>query len=51
MRHPVILSPRLPLATRARLRAERRVDGAAYWLIVHGFNRAAVRLWKACGMW
>lgn len=46
-----ILSPRLPYATRVRLRAEYHVDGAAYWLIERRRFRAAVWLWRACRMW
>lgn len=46
-----VLSPRLPYATRLRLRAESIIDGAAYWLIVRRRFRVAVWLWRACRMW
>ncbi|NUO43675.1 MAG: hypothetical protein HOV82_16755 [Streptomyces sp.] len=45
-----VLSPRLPLTTRARLYAERRVDGMAAQLVEHGHIRAAEWLWRACRM-
>ena len=43
--------PPLPLRTRLRLRATRRVDITAAWLIGHGLERAAIGLWRACGLW
>lgn len=46
-----VLSPRLPLSTRARLRAEHRIDEAAGWLVEHGHCRAAELLWRVCHMW
>jgi hypothetical protein len=46
-----VLSPQLPILRRARLRAESRIDGAAYWLIVRRRFRVAVWLWRACRMW
>lgn len=46
-----VLSPRLPLTRRARLRAEHHIDGAAYWLIERRHFRVAVWLWRACRMW
>lgn len=51
MRDPRILSPRLPLATRARLRFEHLIDGIGGWLAGHGHSRAAIWLWRACRMW
>lgn len=51
MSEPRILSPRLPYTTRARHRAQRCIDAAAYWLIQRGRNRAAMWLWRACRMW
>jgi hypothetical protein len=38
----------LPLKTRLRLRATRRVDITAAWLIEHGLETVAVGLWRAC---
>lgn len=51
MSEPRILSPRLPFTTRARLYAQHCIDGAAYWLIQRGRNRAAVWLWRPWRMW
>ena len=47
------LSRRLPLPwrTRLRLRATRRIDVTAVWLIEHGMEAAAVGLWRTCRMW
>jgi hypothetical protein len=41
----------LPWRTRQRLRATRRVDVLAAWLIGHGLEAVAVGLWRACRMW
>jgi hypothetical protein len=41
----------LPWRTRVRLRAVRAVDTAAYWLVCRGRWRAAVRLYRLCGLW
>lgn len=41
----------LPFRTRLRLRAHRRVDVVAGWLVGHGLERAAIGLWRVCGMW
>lgn len=49
--HLRVLSPRLPLHTRARLGVERRIDAVAGWLAGHGHPGAAERLWRACRMW
>jgi hypothetical protein len=38
----------LPLKTRLRLRATRRVDGLAGWLCGHGMEAVAVGLWRLC---
>ncbi|WP_265560800.1 hypothetical protein [Streptomyces hygroscopicus] len=46
-----VLSPRLPLRTRARLWVQQRIDGAAGWLAGHGHPGVAERLWRACRMW
>lgn len=45
-----VLSPRLPLAVRARLRAEYHIDGVAAWLIERRHFRAAMWMWRACRM-
>lgn len=44
---------RLPLSwrTRLRLRATRRVDVTAAWLIEHRMEAVAVGLWRACRLW
>jgi hypothetical protein len=41
----------LPFKTRLRLRATRRVDVTAAWLINHGLETIAVGLWRACRLW
>lgn len=41
----------LPRRVRLRLCVHRCIDTAAVWLIDHGHENAAVRLWKICGMW
>jgi hypothetical protein len=41
----------LPLKTRVRLRATRRVDVIGCWLVEHGMEAVAVGLWRACGLW
>ena len=46
-----ILSPRLPLSTRVRLRAEHCIDRVGGWLAGHGWPGAAEWLWRACRMW
>ena len=51
MPEPRVISPRLPLTRRARLRAEYHIDGTAYWLIVRRRFRVAVWLWRVCRMW
>ncbi|MFD8805603.1 hypothetical protein [Streptomyces sp. NPDC059597] len=45
-----VLSPRLPAATRARLRVEARVDRVGYWLASRGAPGVARRLWRAFHM-
>lgn len=47
------VSSRLPLPWRTRLRicVHHRIDVGAIWLLDHGRERAAVGLWRACGMW
>jgi hypothetical protein len=44
----LIVLPRLPYRTRARLRFTRWIDLAAARLIDHGHHQAAMRLWRAC---
>lgn len=51
MPEPRVLSPRLPLTTRAQLSIERRIDSIGGWLTGHGHCRAAELLWRACRMW
>jgi hypothetical protein len=47
-----VLSPRLPLTVRARLRAERSVDGVCGWLCRYRRGTyVAEFLWRACRMW
>ncbi len=41
----------LPLRTRLRLAATRRVDTVCDWLCWHGLDGAAVLIWRACGLW
>jgi len=41
----------LPRGTRLRLRMTRAVDDAAYWLVCHEHYDAAIRLYKAAGLW
>ena len=48
--HPRLLTP-LPRRVRLRLWAARRVDLAAIWLVEHERHEAAIRLWKAFGIW
>lgn len=43
-----ILSPRLPLRTRAHLRVVVRIDRIGYTLVEHGHMRAAEWMWRAC---
>lgn len=43
--------PPLPLKTRARMQARRRIDGIAAWLCGHRLESVAVGLWRACRMW
>lgn len=50
MPDPRVLSPRLPLTTRARLHAERRIDAVGAWLCGHRCTRLAEWLWRACRM-
>lgn len=45
-----VLSPRLPLRTRARLLVERPIDRLACWLVEHGHTWAAEWMWRACRM-
>ena len=45
-RHPV-----LPRKTRLRLAVTRRVNITCCWLVDHGCERAAVWIWRSCGMW
>jgi hypothetical protein len=45
-RHPV-----LSRRTRLRLAVRRRIDIACCRLVEHGYGRAAVWIWRACGMW
>ena len=47
----VVLFPRLPLTTRARLRAGWHVDRTGAWLCGHRCTWLARWLWKVCGMW
>jgi hypothetical protein len=47
----VVLSPRLPYRTRARLQAAGRIDRIAAGLVEHGHMRAAEWMWRACRMW
>ncbi|MHB9857650.1 hypothetical protein [Streptomyces sp. YIM S03343] len=44
------LVTRLPLRTRARLRAEYRIDGIGARLVEHGHSWAAEWLWRTCRM-
>lgn len=41
----------LPFKTRLRLRATRRVDVTAAWMVEHGMEAMAVGLWRVCGLW
>ena len=41
----------LPRRARIRLACKRHVDKAGIRLVRHGHYRAAVRLWRAFGMW
>lgn len=45
-RHPV-----LPRRVGLRLALKRRVDTVCCWLVGYGCERAAVGIWRACGMW
>lgn len=45
------VSRRLPLPFETRLRATRRIDATAAWLVEHGLEAAAVGLWCACRLW
>ena len=47
---PRLLMP-LPRRIRFRLWRERRIDRAAIRLVDAGHHRAAIRLWRAFGMW
>jgi hypothetical protein len=41
----------LPLRTRLRLYATRRVDTVCGWLCEHGGDGVAILVWRACGLW
>ncbi|MBX9392246.1 hypothetical protein K4749_01195 [Streptomyces sp. TRM72054] len=49
--HRVVLLTPLPLRTRIRAAARRRIDHTGAWLAGHGHFRAAELLWRACRMW
>lgn len=51
MRDLQILTPWLSARTRARLTAERQVDGLCGWLADHRCARVAEWVWRLCGMW
>lgn len=41
----------LPAMVRLRLWLARQVDHAAYWLVCQGRTTAAIRLYRATGLW
>jgi len=45
------VSDRLPPWRTLQSHAVRRVDATAGWLLKHGFEAAAVGLWRICRMW
>lgn len=45
-----VLTP-LPRRVRLRLAIQRRIDGAACWLVEHCHPRAGEALWRVFGMW
>lgn len=52
--HPdgsVSYRPALGRRTRLRLAFVRRIDIACDWLSWRGHDRAAILIWRACGLW